>query len=368
MTQALSQRTSVTVDVANLQHYAAKGLRLMHVPEGRLFCYNITQTQFGLRRDGLSPRYTMITLLGLHKYEGSQNCNSGFDVTSMTEELLRERSWATNIGDIGLFLWLCALVRPDLLYRAFQDLEVSKALDAYSDARKRMTMELSWFLTGLSLASVADPKYFPEIKGIAETTYRLINANQAHSGLFGHQGRGSSLTGRIRSRIGSFADQVYPIYAFSRYGSAFNAGGPVKNALMCARTLCDLQGPLGQWYWHYDSYAGHVAGTYPVYSVHQDGMAPMALFTLGDASGVDFSEAAYAGLTWITGQNELGRDLRESGVIWRSFYQPKCVLYTKEAARLAGLAVSDDIDHLRVLYECRPYHLGWLLYAFAGRV
>ena len=60
--------------------------------------------------------------------------------------------------------------------------------------------------------------------------------------------------------------------------------------------ICELQGPDGQWWWHYDTRTGKVVEGYPVYSVHQDSMAPMALLDLEDAGGPQHSEAITRGL------------------------------------------------------------------------
>ena len=42
--------------------------------------------------------------------------------------------------------------------------------------------------------------------------------------------------------------------------------------MRCAHGLCQAQGALGQWWWHYDSLRGRVFEGYPVFSVHQHGM------------------------------------------------------------------------------------------------
>jgi hypothetical protein len=56
-------------------------------------------------------------------------------------------------------------------------------------------------------------------------------------------------------------------------------------------------------------------------------------------------------------------------VIWRSFYQKKFRKYADEILSLTRLT-SDEKKYkdLIVLYKCRPYHLGWLLYAFSDKI
>lgn len=112
-------------------------------------------------------------------------------------------------------------------------------------------------------------------------------------------------------------------------------------------------------------------GRYPVYSVHQDGMAPMALFALSEASEKDFSHAIYKGLEWITGKNELDLNLVDfsKNIIWRSFHRKKYKMYYDEILSLVNLDnIEKEYKDLTVLYECRPYHLSWLLYAFADKI
>jgi hypothetical protein len=115
---------------------------------------------------------------------------------------------------------------------------------------------------------------------------------------------------------------------------------------------------------------GRVAEKYPVYSVHQEGMAPMALFALGEAAGLDYSKPISTGLQWISGNNELGSDLRDtSGVVWRCLcHRRKYQVYLDRARNFVGREdTGESSSDVRVLLECRPYELGWLLYSYAGR-
>jgi hypothetical protein len=96
----------------------------------------------------------------------------------------------------------------------------------------------------------------------------------------------------------------------------------------------------------------------------------MMLFAASEATGCDFSEAIYKGLAWISGDNELHRDFVEPslGLVWRSIYLDPMDAYVDAALRYLGMRIGTaDASKLRVRNECRPYELGWLLYAFAGR-
>lgn len=352
--------------VRDLIELATDGLVPMFDSEQGLFCFRLKQTEHGLVREGISLRYTIICLLGLHRFEASGG-RAPINVCATLDKLLDQSDRITNAGDLGLLLWLCALVSSDHLSRASRILDLQSALRRYHDARQRRTMELAWFLSGLAHATLARGADIPELSELALRTYGLLKENQGENGLFGHLHTKSSFSGILRGRIGSFADQVYPIYALSKYSQAYDAPEAVKLALKCAEGISTAQGPLGQWWWHYDSVTGKVRGHYPVYSVHQHGMAPMALLALSEASRTDFTPQICKGLRWISGSNEIGFDFRSSHdkVIWRCLYSDSHGR-TLEAVTSFFSQGHESARNLTVKFECWPYELGWLLYALAG--
>ena len=358
------------VNIPELTGLAASGLVQMFDAESRLFCFRLNRGPNAVR-GRLSPRYTIMTLLGLHRLETSGG-RSPVEVKPILHSLLGSYDWINGIGDVGLMLWLCALTSPENLQAICLSLRVESALDRFQDARHGRTMELAWFMSGLAHATSAMPaRKRLDLRGLAVRSYEALKKNQGDHGFFGHQATGRSCAGILRGHIGSFADQVYPIYALGQFAQAYNVHPALDMARKCADAICRAQGPLGQWWWHYDASRGTVSQRYPVYAVHQDGMAPMALFALSEATGVDYSEPIYKGLAWIAGNNQLGRDLRDasSGLIWRSIYRPTgWKKYRDEVGEfLRPVQSAKLVDDLKILLECRPYHLGWLLYAFAGR-
>ncbi|HTZ95266.1 MAG TPA: hypothetical protein VMB18_02640 [Terriglobales bacterium] len=356
-TAAPASRTS------HLVEFALKGLAAMYDPEKRFFCHRLVKTSRGMVREGISPRYTIMTLLGLMRAEAA-GLESPIDVEETTDRLLADTGWVDNIGDLGLLLWLCAVSSPERLKRCTSTFDLSTALRRFPDARHYLTMELSWFLTGLAEASKAQGKSNFEM--LARETYDLVRKNQGAFGLFGHMGTSQSLTGFLRGRVGSFADQVYPIIAMSYFSRVFGDEEARDNALRCANAICERQGTLGQWWWHYDSANGRVVEHFPVYSVHQHAMGPMALLAAEEAFDVDFQAPIHRGLKWINGANEMKQDLEDSdaGVVWRCITPPNAGSFTKAVRTLMGREPRQGA--FEILYECRPYELGWLLYAFAG--
>ena len=351
-----------TPQTAHLVTLAIKGLESMYDPRKKLFCYRLRKTPERPVLEGISHRYTIITLLGLLRAR-SAGLQAPIDVEATIDRLFDDRVWLDNIGDLGLLLWLCAATSEEWLKRFDARFDLTRALEHFPDARRRLTMQLSWFLTGLTHACKAGRAAY--LEPLADETYRLVRANQGQHGLFGHMAKWRSPAGLVRGRVGSFADQVYPILAMAHFSQVFGQGEARANALRCATAICRLQGSLGQWWWHYDSVNGRVVEHYPVYSVHQHGMAPMALFALEEACGADFDTHTKNGLGWISGKNELNQDLvdADAGVAWRCIQPPKSSAY---AASIRGLISKRPTrGRLEILYECRPYELGWLLYAFA---
>ena len=182
----------------------------------------------------------------------------------------------------------------------------------------------------------------------------------------------------MRSHVACFADQVYPIQALSEYTRAGGHPQALAIAADCAARVCELQGPAGQWWWHYDARTGTVLEEYPVYAIHQDAMAPMALFALSRAGGPQHELAVTRGMEWLTAAPELdggGLIDASNATLWRkvarrepnktSRYLHAAVSRFREGARVPGL---DRLFPPGVVdCEDRPYHWGWFLYAWANR-
>jgi hypothetical protein len=309
-----------------------------------------------------------MTLLGLRELELA-GMDSPFDAQAIYASFIRDTNWIQGIGDLGLLIWLTATFDPDQLGGLFSTFDCETALDRYSDAQEARTMELAWFLAGLAHAAETSPKLFSTLAELSVETYHRIEENQGKYGLFGHLSAKNSLAGRLRGRIGSFADQIYPIYAMSKFAKVFQMDHPLGPALECATAVCGAQGESGQWWWLYDAQSGRVSSRYPVYSVHQHGMAPMGLFALEEATGQCFKQFIYKGLCWIYGTNELGVDMRDSAqnLIWR------CILPGNSQKKYWEVALSlvrspnqhIEVRSLNIFYEQRPYEFGWLLFALA---
>jgi hypothetical protein len=264
-----------------------------------------------------------------------------------------------DLGDLACVAWAassvgCSGIAP-LLERLSE--EFAKVASVYS-------VELAWCLSALVAGSADAPA--DAAKSVAA---RLLSGFTSESGVFPHViGPGA---GVLRGHVACFADQVYPTQALSRYHAAFDAPSALSAATRCGEKICDLMGPNGQWWWHYDSRNGNVIEGYPVYSVHQDAMGPMALLDLQDAGGPDFSDEIRRSLAWMEEASEVGHTLidEEQGVIWRKVGRAEPGKLTRSIR--AGTSLVHEglrlrpLDSLfpptRIDYESRPYHLGWVL-------
>jgi len=331
----------------------------------QMFCHKLKKTAGGLVQEGVSPRYTAMTLLGLHRLQQS-GAASPTNVREVFERLLANTDWVDNIGDLGVMLWLGAQVAPDLLGDLGRRLKIQTALARFADVREGTTMHLAWFLTGLSYYSLVSNDV-DSVRDVARETYNLLIANQGQHGYFGHLAMNRSLKGSLRSHIGSFADQVYPIYGMTQFFQAFGDESALRRACECAHAICQAQGVLGQWWWHYDSRNGSIFEEYPVFSVHQHGMAPMTLLALSRISGENFDPWIYKGLDWINQRNELSVNMEDASasVIWRCIQQSTLKRFSRALLGTSGKSQRPRSEALSVLFECRPYELGWLLYGLA---
>lgn len=247
-------------------------------------------------------------------------------------------------------------------------LAIERLLDDASGWRHWRAQDLGMMICAVVSKSEGDRAAWSER---ADRLYRfLVERFACDSGLFFDR------VGGVRRRWASFATQTYLTLACYRYGEAFGHAGAIQMANRCTRKLMDLQGPMGEWPWFYDVYQGKVVDFYEVYSVHQDGMAPAFL---EHAERHDLPHATRAlknGFAWIYGNNLLGRSMLvpELGLIMRSHVR-RGELHSKvkRAARAlvrsaaGGFEESLRPEHLELRLECRSYHLGWVIWSFAGR-
>ncbi|XVX19274.1 hypothetical protein ACQP1U_13260 [Actinomycetota bacterium] len=360
---------------ARLLELSAKGLRRMYLGPEQGF----PQTARGVAGpdgprfvlEGHSPRYTAMSALGLNNLtlEQQREALGGTTSGDLAWLAVRQAETTTDPGVVALAGWAVAEVTGEAPDGPFHRMaELLRTGDPLP------TVDTAWMLT--AAVAAADKRDTAEIIDLALP--RLLAA-QGPQGIFAAALPPESL-GRLRAHVGCFADQVYPIQALARLAAAGRTD-LLEHSARCADRIVEPQGGQGQWWWHYDSRTGGVVEGFPVYSVHQHAMAPMCLFDLQEAGGPDHSRAVELGLSWLTTHPETVDELIDDrfDVVWRKVGRREGA--TKAARKLnavttslkAGLRVP-GLDRLLppgpVDHECRPYELGWLLYAWTtpGRV
>ncbi|NLF32420.1 MAG: hypothetical protein GX591_16210 [Planctomycetes bacterium] len=351
--------------VRTLRELALSGLRRMYRPEAELFAFRLRRADPEPVLEGLSYRYTAIALVGLATVgdEVARDVLGGKAPGHLAARLVADLDRMDDVGERALTLWAC---------RALGHEGAAAALDALRRAEPAVcacpTVELAWCLTALTLnGQVADA---PTAHAVAE---RLMASFRPGADLFTHRPAGTPPQ-RLRGHVACFADLVYPIQALAHYHRATGSERAIDLARRCAERMVRMQGPAGQWWWHHDVRTGQVIEGYPVYSVHQDAMAPMALFDLADACGRDHRAAVERGLDWLYHAPEIDGSLvdRDAGVIWRKVARRERGKLTRTVRALAtcvhpALRPPSLFPPKAIDWESRPYHMGWILYAWRNQ-
>jgi len=326
-----------------------------------LFCYDRKFKSPNLR--GVSVRYSIVVLLGLLK-RAPESSSRSIDFEDL-HRLIVARVGTLGIGDLSLLLWaesrMGSLEARDTVAR----LEFRSRNESTLAALEGM--EAAWFVLGAIEAVAA---------GLAPRS--LFDRAYAH--LLTRRSRSSPLLrhtadGTWRSKLPNFATEVYGLLALAetaRHGLVQAAAAHARNL---ADKLIELRLADGGWPWLYHADHAVVVEPYEVYSVHQDAMAPMALFALAEAVGdQSYAVAAAEGLQWCFGRNELGfafydqaRLFAHRSIKRRGPAHQVSLWVNVGLGGLLGRTSRIGMGGVEVNATCRPYHLGWILEAWSGR-
>ncbi|MEJ2647658.1 MAG: hypothetical protein P8016_04515 [Sedimentisphaerales bacterium] len=352
--------------IVTLREIAVESLARMYRPEERLFAFRLKKNRQSEVLQGFSRRYTATALIGLagENEDIITKVLGDHSLEEVCDKLIRDIESTNDLGEVSLTVWAARTLRHARIWEALE------ALRRFSpDIKLSSTITLSWSLSALTLDSDADTD---------ETLARkfaqaLMNSFNHKSRIFLPGNHRKSL-GSICSHVSCFADLVYPVQALSHYHKASSDSRAAEIACSCAERMCSLQGDAGQWWWHYDNRTGRIIERYPVYAVHQDAMAPMALLALEKSCGKSFSAAIDRGLNWLKNPVEIARSLidTERKVIWRKVarHEPRKMVRSLQAAMsrihpaLRTPALNTLFPPCSIDYESRPYHMGWILYAW----
>ncbi len=367
--EPLSRSDAESPFVGELKSLAVRALQRMYRPRERLFAFRARRTKDSYTLEGTSRRYTAIALIGLaHCDDGTaESVFGGESAKDVCGRLLADLPRWTNLGDVALTIWAANEWGMDGSERSIRHL-VALA----PDSGRHPTVEIAWALRALSPlhGKLAAADWAERIAD------RLLASFNGGTGLFAHWPSDLRVPWH-RSHICCFADFVYPIQALAAYSKAADHAVALAAARQSARVMCDLQGYAGQWWWHFDHRTGAVVERYPVYAVHQNSMAPMALLDLGEVCSDDYRPAIDRGLSWLARSPEIDASLLDTkrGFIWRKVarHEPGKLARSLQAvvSRIHPSFRFPCVDALMpatwVDFESRPYHMGWILYAWRPR-
>jgi hypothetical protein len=367
----------------SLAGLAVRGLPAMRTASGD-YVFTRRGTSGGRAEPvGTSLRYAAIVALGVgllpaDAQRAALAGETAYDLVDRLVRTLTRTQAVTDLGTAALVCWAAAEARHQNLAGALAHLA---ELDPPGGTV--YTVDAAWVVSALAAArSSAQVEIY-----LTRARRRLLSGTGAR-GIYPHTLGGRGLVPRYRAHVGCFADQVYPIQALARLHASWPDPPALAAAEAVADRICALQGAAGQWWWHYNARTGTVVEGYPVYSVHQHAMAPMALLDLAEAGGTRHDAAIRAGLHWLTAPEELAAGTGGSlidddlALVWRKVARndPRKLvrglraLSTRARSGAAGrghggarrrLAPLDHVFPPTVVdRECRPYELGWLLYAW----
>jgi len=347
--------------IKELRALSFRLLERMYKPEEKIFAFKLQKRENGIGQEGISRRYTAITLIGLAGEDpvDVKKALHGQSIQDVCTKLVNDSTAWTNIGDVALTAWAAAAVGVDreASWKRIMQLDPVNA--------SHPTVEIAWVLAAASIDRECRLDSLRD--AVAE---RLLTAFSHPAGIFPHM-LGESTGARFK-HVSCFADLVYPTHALAHYARRTGDRAALQAASRCAEQFCKVQGDAGQWWWHYDARTGDVVEGYPVYSVHQHAMAPLALIAVLDAEGTDLVAPLLRGLSWMQGCPELdGASLMDpaNDIMWRKVARKE----PNKLSRMVQGAASSLHPKLRapavfapgaIDFEVRPYELGWLLYAF----
>jgi hypothetical protein len=350
-----------------MQHSLAL-LRAMYDEQKAIFSFSTSIENCAYSNDfeyHLHMRYTVNTLLGLQKL--SEHHVIDWDVRGSVNAFLdRQLENVTNLGDQGLLLYLLARMGhsklPELYARFIGDKKWR-----YNAAEP--VQNLCWRLIGLSECARAG---VDGAAGQAEAHFKLLHSKYfCRDSLFVKHNQQF-----LRGDFVSFGALVYWLKSLWHYSDA--TGDDYAQIIFKegVEHLLSKQLPDGGWPWYYHAQSGRVMDAYEIYSVHQDAMAHLFLMP-AEALGVAAcaTEAIKQSTLWLHGQNDLGEPsiVHEPFLIYRSIRRAEDKARAKRFARAVfnRFTFREECNiapsKLEWNPECRSYHIGWMIYAWADR-
>ena len=344
-------------------------LRAMYDPAAGQFSYSTRLAGGRYVNDFAHPlriRYTVNSLAGVQ--EAQRYHHLGWDLGPALDRYLELRgAETTNIGDQGLLLHVLAVAGHAQTGAWFTRL----AAVAGDPARLRALngQEICWLLSGL--VTYARLSGTTEARAAARAVYDCLRGSFMNPDtLLPHYN-----LDWWRKQYTAFGAVVYFFKVLHEYAQAFNDSGAEKIFRDGVTRVLGLQGRQGEWPWFYNVNVGRVMDWYQIYSVHQDAMALLFLFPACDRGLAGARAAVTKSFKWMYGENEINAPMMQAEPFFinRSLRQAggnervrRFLRATAHSARGTS-APHPARGGVEINPECRSYHIGWILYAWAAR-
>jgi hypothetical protein len=330
-------------------------------------------------RQATAIRYTINTLLGLDAWSRATAELPPGEIRAHTERFLnRQYGSIRSYADLGLLL---VLLREELERAEARDaLARIDRLVGSGEARRLELQSIAWMLWGLCSAAAESRA----AERVAHELFELLQRDfvDPRSLLPRHS------ASRLRRTAVSFGAVVYFLRSVHEYARLTGDARAETQFESGVRRMIGIQGPNGEWPWLTSPRSGRPLEFYPVFAVHQDGMAMLFLLPALEV-GLPFArDAIERSVAWVMGRNELGTPMyaddpfRAYRSVERAAALPKldagseqpraggaaCYLRAVRSAALGRSGKVASTRRVRLNPECRSYHLGWLLYVWSARL
>lgn len=309
-------------------------------------------------------RSSAVVLLGLTRAD-EVGLESEISIGSLRTALLAATHGAEiTPGDLGLAIW--AESRADGSAVGELSAEIGPRID--SGPAKLPLEQVAWLASGLSEARFRVGSG-GELEDLLDRVAGILMDRSLPSGLL------SDAHHRIGSGMSPVGGQLHALAALNRLVKAEIPGAaPVRETLL--ESLLALQRDDGGWPGVLDAKAGTAVAPYPMLTVNQVAVAPMALG--GSRESVSGNEEDWPpileSIEWACGQNGLGFDLiheREAridhAILPRRRLGPIGRSVGKATSRFRGGPHEPDPEDLILDPALTSEDMGWLLEAWAGR-
>lgn len=301
--------------------------------------------------DPSSIRASAVVLIGLARADDF-SVDHGFSLGSLRTGLLNSIGLAgVSIGELGLALWAEAASDGSAVDEIFGVIRRRLPLET-----ARLPLEdLAWLVSGIAEAGT-DPDLLSEMS-------RALEGRAQRSGLFTDSHR------RLGGGLGTIGPQFHALVAVSK-ATAAGAVGDDGIPERSTSALVALQRPDGGWPGVIDPRKGEATEVYPIFTVNQLALAPMA-FRSGSAES---ATAVERGIEWALGANALGFDLVhpkeariDHGIVPRRHVGSLLRGVGKATRLIRGEPRDLEPEDLILDPHVSAEDLGWILEAWVGR-